>query len=236
MPVSVSLNSIDVCAEDAPSAGEIHQLFSALSSRLFLPALTSVVLRHVDSDVELGSPLEFSDFERLLQFNNLEFLRLEIASSPERISDSLLEAMSYAWPQLTSLEFQYCLFKDVLPSQCTFHGILQLAMQCPRLDLLTIIFMAFGNVNWNSGPGGGLVHQNLKYLDVGNSLIDDSETVASLLSDIFPNIQYIEVWDVVSGYDVDWDEKVLQRRNRDRWREAYKLYKKKRRGDAATMA
>jgi hypothetical protein len=152
---------------------------------------------------------------------------LEIAFSPEHISDSLLEAMSFAWPQLTKLKFQALPDALHLPSQCTFHGILHLAKRCPRLFSLTIPFMASAKIDWNGGFGGGPVNQNLKHFDVGNSRIDDSGMVASLLSDIFPNIQNIEASE---DYNYEDDEEC---QNYDRWQEAIKQYMEKRVGSAS---
>jgi hypothetical protein len=226
--LSVSLNSIDIRAEDAPSAGEIHEFFSALSSRLCPQTLTSINLNQEEyMEYDIGPALEFCDFEPLLRCNNLETLSLEIAFSPERLSDSLLEAMSFAWPQLTKLEFDSRLFND-LPSPCTFRGILHLAKRCPRLFSLSISFMAFAKISWNDRPGGGsAINQNLKHLYVGKSLIDDSGMVASLLSDIFPNIE--KIWASID-YDSDDDE---QCQNYDQWQVAIKQYMEKRAGGAS---
>lgn len=216
---SASLSSIDVCAEDKPSAGEIYRLFSALSSSLLPQSLTSIYLHHhhyISYD-ENGPPLEASDFEPLLPFTNLDLLQLQIASSPQNLSDNHLERMAKAWPRLVGLHLASSGFR-INPSQCTLHGILLLAKQCPSLRALTIPFILSAPISWNGRPGEGIVNQCMEELDVGRSPIIDPVTVASLLSDIFPNLKLIQAWD---DLDFDVPEEVQYS---DKWMETIRLY------------
>ncbi len=186
---SASLDSIYVWAEYPPSTGEIRLLFLALSSHTSLPALTTVILEN-NNELELGPALEFSDFEPLLRFNNLEYFRFDIVFPPDHISDSLLEAMSLAWPHLTHLKFD----PSLPPTQCTFDGLLHLAKRCPRLLVLGVPFMASSKIDRDGRSGELPVNPNLKDLNVGRSPIDDVGMVVSLLSYVFPSILGIGVW------------------------------------------
>lgn len=92
--------------------------------------------------------------------------------------------------------------------------------------------MASTEISWNGRHGGGPVNQNLKVFDVGRSPIDDVGMVASLLSDIFPNLVKIWVWgDSESDVWVD-DESDDEGENYDRWQEAIEQYMEKRVGSA----
>jgi hypothetical protein len=218
---SVSLKSVFVGAENNASPGEIHGLFSALSSRLLVQSLTSVRLifpYHESDEGDQEAPaLESSDFEPLLLFTNLEKLLLETTSSAENLSDDLLDAISLAWPRLTHLCFDFSFSQ---PSQCTFNGILVLAKRCPRLYSLRIPFMASTQISWNDRPRAGIANQSLKSLDVGRSLIGDPRMVASLLSAIFPNLESIDAWD---DYNTAIAEDV---QTHNQWKEVIVLYKR----------
>jgi hypothetical protein len=219
---SVSLNSFEFFTPRLPSSGEIHQLFSALSSHLVLQSLTDVLLlldHHRDHDV--GPTLEFRDFEPLLQFNNLQSLHITTGFSPERLSDNLLVAMSLAWPLLTSLTLYSCLTVSPQP-QCTFDGILYLAERCRSLKFLGIPFMASAQIDRSIRPGGGPVNRNLKELTVGKSPINDSRAVASLLLDVFPSLERI---DVDHWYGSETDD---GGQNYHRWEEVVDLYMEER--------
>ena len=219
---SVSLQSIKVIAENPPSAGELYQFFSALSSRICLSALTSVLLDYdPGEEYRAGPVLESSDFEPLLRFNNLEYLQLNAAFSPEHISDSLLEAMSFAWPQLTNFGLYSTLFPRPLP-QCTFDGLLHFAKWCPRLASLDMLFTASSKIDWNDRSRVVPVNRNLKYLTVGTSPIGDIGMVVSLLSDVFPNIAQITVWDDDDHVGDGFGE------NYQRWQEVINQYMEKR--------
>jgi hypothetical protein len=218
---SAPINSVDICAEDEPSAGEIRQLFSALSSHIHPQSLTSIRVRHPDytDNVGGGAALESSDFEPLLSFTNMKLIWIHIASSPGRLSDSLLEAISMAWPQLVALHLDSKGFM-MRASQCTLHGILLLAKRCPNLIGLTITFMASTQISWDGRPGEGTANRSMSVLDFGRSPLDEPGIVrvASFLSDIFPNVNSINAWD---DYDHSNPDEV---RYWKRWQEVANSY------------
>jgi hypothetical protein len=216
---SALLDSVDVCAKHAPSGGEIRQLFSALSSHIHPQSLTSIRVRHPDHSTNLGNgaALEFGDFEPLLSFINLNSIWILVPSSPERLSDSLLEAISMAWPQLANFHLDSIGFMT-RATQCTLHGILLLAKRCPKLIGLTITFRASAQISWNGRPGGGTVHRRMSELNFGRSPIDKAGIVASFLSDVFPDVLSLDAWD---DYDRSNPEEV---RYWKRWQEVVDLY------------
>jgi hypothetical protein len=214
-----SLNSIEVCAEKAPSAGEIFQLFSVLPSHIHTQSLTNICVRHPDFSTysRIGAALEFRDFEPLLSFANLQSMWIQIAASLERLSDTLLEAMSMAWPRIVGLHLDSFLVAAT-PSQCTFNGIQHLSKRCPKLTALSITLMASEQISWLSRPREGAVQHKLRVLNVGRSPIHDPAVVASFLSDIFPDLQSIISW---SDYDRNVPEEVQYR---ERWRAVIDLH------------
>jgi hypothetical protein len=219
---SASLEFIGVCALEAPSFGEIHQLFSTFALSLQLKALTGVHLYHPGytfGENDLGSPLENMDFEPLLQFHNLEACNVELTSVIEHLSDTLLDTISLAWPRLTCLCFDTFDFTPG-PSQCTLEGILLLAKRCPNLRSLAIPFMASVPISWKGRPGEGTVNESMEELDVRRSPIVDPDMVASFLSDIFPNLVRIRSWDALDNYVAEAFQ------YHELWEEAIRLYKR----------
>jgi hypothetical protein len=130
-------------------------------------------------------------------------------------------AMSLAWPLLTNLILDSRLTVSP-PPQCTFDGILYLAERCTRLKSLGIPFMASAQIDRSIRPGGGPVNRNLEELSVGKSPIDDSRAVASLLLDVFPSLERI---DVDHWYGSETDE---GGQNYRRWEEVVDLYMEER--------
>jgi hypothetical protein len=213
---SSSVTSVGIISDDVPSSGELPQLTSALASNIKSESLTSLYMGHPDCiTYETVQTLVPSDFDPLLQFSNIEDPDIRLALLPERLSDSLLEAMSVAWPRLRYLHFNpVC---EHAPSQCTFHGILSLLRGCPRMCALAISFMASTQISWNGRPGDGVVGEHMESLDVWVSPIVDPSMVAMILSDICPNLHSIEAWD--TSLDAPEDN-----HHRKLWQQAIELY------------
>jgi hypothetical protein len=218
--ISAMLSSFTLYAKSVPSTGQSHQLFSALASCCHHQSMTSLHVE-VEDPGPVGPALQLSDLKPLLQFNNLEFVEIEINCSPEHLSDSFVDSMTIAWPRLTRLHIGH-LGLEFAPSssQCTLEGILLLAKRCPKLQFLTFPFLASAEITWNDRPGDGVVNESLERLDVGRSPIEDPHMVASFLSDVFPNLICFDAWD---GYGLRNDQQV---RYHKLWEEAITLYER----------
>jgi hypothetical protein len=217
------LSSITMRTHEPPSRGQPSKLFSALSSHISHQSLTSLDVYYEGFPHMLA--LEPIDFDPLLKFTNLTIFHLHLYSSLEHLTDNLLEAISIAWPQLKSFDIA-SLGAPIGVSQCTFHGILLLMERCPNLYELTLPFMASTPIAYNGRPGGGVVNGNMVTLDVLRSPIDDPCMVASILSDVCPNLKDISAWDGNYGpwEGDDWWERNHDNPHKKRWDEAIKLY------------
>jgi hypothetical protein len=216
---SAPLEFIGVGASQGSSAGEIHALLSTLWLHLQFQALTRVHLfNHTFPSTGVGSPLMSTDLMPLLEFKNLEALRVVVASSVAHLDNSLLDAMSLAWPRLTHLHIEPW-DANPSPSQCSFQGILLLAKRCPNLRSLAIPFLASEPISWKRRPGEGVVHECMEELDVLRSPIVDPDMVASFLSDVFPNLDSFDSWQYMEDHDDAGDVRFGKL-----WQKAIRLY------------
>ena len=218
---SALLESFQICVENEPSSVQLGQIFSLLLAHTSPEHLTFIKTYHPEyvSCDKVLSLLKASDFDPLFRFTNLEHLLIQTECSTGLFDDTTLEAMARAWPKLRDLCFiGHCGLGGNWPSKCTLRGILHLAKHCPHLSSLAIPFHASAMISWNGRPGGGVVNEEFRELDVGQSPITNPRAVASFLSDVFPKLSTITAWE-----DINPDEPA-EVENRKRWQETIRLY------------
>ena len=214
------LTLFTVCVEDHPSSAQLGQMFSLVSVQSSFAHLTDIHFCHskfIGYGEDSRPLLDAHDLEPLLKVTHMESIFIETKCSIANFDDELLKAMATSWPNLRHL----CLTtrcRRSFPSRCTLRGILYLGQHCPNLTFLRIVFQASAEICWNGRPGGGVVNEHMKALEVVQSPIADPRAVASFLSDVFPSLTSIVAWQNCNPEDPTAVE------NRKRWQEAICLY------------
>ncbi|KAI5895766.1 uncharacterized protein SCHCODRAFT_02747016 [Schizophyllum commune H4-8] len=150
-------------------------------------------------------PITLDDFAPLLAFNQLCNLTITVPTTLD-IADNDLRAMAQAWPHIRTLRL-----RGTLPSttRCTLEGLVHLARNCKRLELITIALSSSTVAIPRARPDDA--HHALHDLDVLNSPIDPGEVTAAavFLAMHFPQLRRIvacpphEIGD--AAYERSWD-------------------------------
>lgn len=151
----------------------------------------------------------------LLAFSQLTVVTINL-NCPFDFDNSLLADMAGAWPQLVQLELITYYERENV--RISLGGLISLIAGCPKLRSLGVVLDARITGFWNGKrPGLGYTNSAMRSLTFGYSPIGNPTRVASFLSDVFPNVSFIDVlWD-------GEDENPARRSNFYRWKEAERL-------------
>lgn len=182
-----------------PSAWE--ELFRTISRHLNSTSLKRLILEEtgdnlgdsqsVHSGIELGA---------LTVFSNVRMVHVQPSFGIPLTSDTA-NRLAVAWPHIEELQLgtEYPPSKTII----TARDLIPFARYCPNLQCLGIVFDArSGSLEPDSGP----FSNNLTSLSVGNSPIDDPNSVAAFLSSIFPIIDSVDTGSEDEIVDEMWME------------------------------
>ncbi|GBE84849.1 hypothetical protein SCP_0700290 [Sparassis crispa] len=118
--------------------------------------------------------------------------------------DDFLGAMSRAWPALGTFECNIYRRWGPGKPRATVAGLIPLAQNCPdlfSLELALGIGLKRKEIDLEKLPGGGMHHSPLENMQVGFSVVSDTEALAAFLSGLFP-----QLWLIGTGWPVEEDE------------------------------
>lgn len=213
----IPLRKIHVEVVNPPSSSSSHSFFMMVVTLCGPANVTDIhILPSEFSTSANDIPVHYLDahsIEPLFGLPNIVSLRIMPNVYTEHITDSLVQRMVAAWPRIRLLHFAPA---RSLSSEVTLDGLTVFA-KCRNLESLALSFKASPILDsWrNTHPGNGFSCETLKILDVGSSHIEDPESVAAVLYDIFPCLERIDVWHKSEEDQIWWDTF-----------EAYELYAK----------
>ncbi|KAG0698616.1 hypothetical protein DFH29DRAFT_1081724 [Suillus ampliporus] len=196
-----SLRSKEFRLDYSTEAAQSHAGGSAMLSQFF-----ALLQERCDNDaLECFSLIAFSMkihtksgvFTPLHAFRNLTRLLIKMGCVMS-ISDEELCQLVRAWPKLKSLKIS-CFVTIGTTTVPTFHGLISLLRLCPELISLVLVIdtTKLEGIDLKC-PGSGSRNKNLKSLTLGNSSIESPLNVALVLSDLFPNLEQVDLncWDL----------------------------------------
>lgn len=214
---------VDVAVENVPpSSSMLRQFFVALHTHCIPRMLTHIAV-HQSDDQEYAEGDEYhvldaQTIESLMEFPNLQAVKIGTCISIERVDDGLLKRMVSAWPDLRTLNLATFNGRR-WPSKVTISGLMMLS-GCPNLHSLSIGFDArMPNLISEYRPGMGVINAAVSWLDAAQSPITHPRALAAILSDIFPNLHSITAW---TYYDEDVPAEAEQRQH---WMEVSESYR-----------
>lgn len=181
-----------------PPARDTEEFFVALANSCSRPNL-SIQLKNnswkasvprVSTDIIVHAGV----LSPLFIFTGLTKLDISLACS-FTLSNEQLKAMAEAWPKIEYLQLGSLLGWKT-PSNITLDGLLPLVSGCPDLEHLGIVIDASRMPTTSASYlGRRPVNSKTTYLQVGDSTIEDPQTVAEFLFQIFPKVTGIGgVW------------------------------------------
>jgi len=195
------LKSITLDCESLPSAWHTEQYFRTLENCCSQTNLNSIHLihswkveeKHISTDVVLDAAV----LAPLRSFKNLTRLEIGLVYSFDLDNASIMD-MANAWPKLQQLQLGSPLgWKRI--SGITLEGLVPLVICCRDLEKLSITLNAL-NPPTVKASGIGCPNTKITYLQLGDSIIENSIAVANFLSVLFPNVTGIGgVWHYVAG-------------------------------------
>ncbi|KAI0372275.1 hypothetical protein BV20DRAFT_109785 [Pilatotrama ljubarskyi] len=220
------LRSLSVHLTGWTSASALEAFFIALCGRL--PGLASL-------DITLPEDVVLETFPAHTMYPLLRLRRLtslHMDSCPIAVDDTLVRAMSLAWPGLHDI----CIPIDVprYPSLVSLSALVHLATNCEQLYMLGLPLDAETvppRLRTAQDVGLGQYIERPISLQVGRSKVGAPKDVATYLSDLFPNLHCVDSrWE----YDLDilddeGEDEVLAvsmaREYHSRWHRVEKLMK-----------
>ncbi|KAF8632185.1 hypothetical protein AX15_001953 [Amanita polypyramis BW_CC] len=159
-------------------------------------------------------PIILSDLSPLLAFTYLSKVSITARFGFD-LDNKDLKTIISAWSHLQTLEIIPVRPSEHWP-QINLEGLVIIARQCPSLESLTIAFDASEGYENVEKPGGGACNEKLRTLGVLHSPIGDPPKVAAFLSDIFPNLRSIFLYEhedkeVPVGFEElqqKWEQKI----------------------------
>jgi hypothetical protein len=159
-------------------------------------------LHEFEFDVEIDGDEEWGGVGLAAFVSGLPLTRLKLnIKAYLRISDETLKELGAAAPTLEDVEISSL---DDIDRELTIWGIFGLLSQCPRMQSLRMLFTA--TVHEKDVVGDpSLPKHALAELHVGSSSVEDSVTVAELLSEVLPQLQVL-TWDMDEGQYDTWED------------------------------
>jgi hypothetical protein len=201
---SSNLNSLAIDTSIIPRPEELCTFLTGVSQSGLRDTLTTVILRDDEEVDEEAPPAYFLDaltLSPLLQFPNLEKISIGIHYGYGPINNSLMNDMAFAWPNLREIILDSPYARSWHCS-VDLEGLVHLAQHCHALELVSLSF----NVSLPTPSaqfGYGIRYESLTRLDVDHSHIKDPPAVATLLSDVFPNLTLDHGW---KPSEASWDD------------------------------
>ncbi|TFK66695.1 hypothetical protein BDN72DRAFT_880111, partial [Pluteus cervinus] len=142
----------------------------------------------IDPAVLLG-PLTPEHFQPLFSFKHLAEVEIH-TYCPIMIDDQCIQRLAESWPNLKRLALH--LLKNTLdpeyyPPKNTIHSLIHFATNCPSLSILSLAFDA-RNPRLPDHTLGNSISSKLSILSIQCSPIGDSQIVAAIFSDWFPQL------------------------------------------------
>ncbi|KAH7924922.1 hypothetical protein BV22DRAFT_1034622 [Leucogyrophana mollusca] len=186
--------SVTPPADKVHTASAFEQLFAFLPSRFSTSNLHTLELPSVLGTPCTGYPplvWSLETIKPLFAFKNMTVFHSR-NYLPGKLSDSDVEKIALAWPQLEVFVLGTLNPKQP-PSLITFKGFLSMLRHCHRLWKIGLVIDAtdVGPVT-NQGLGTHIVNANVTHFDVGCSDIRDAASVAAFLSAVTPRLAVIE--------------------------------------------
>ncbi len=193
---SSNLKSLVLKVSIIPPARQLYTFLKTVCQSNSRDTLTTVTIRDdrnfrfqdLDEEIPPSHSIEGHTLKPLLHCPNVERISIGLHYNLEAIDNSFMENMALAWPRL-----HYVSFFPYPRSHCSFdlEGLLHLARHCPALEAVSVPFnVTLPTSLMHSGerPGNGVRNESMINLWVFGSPIGDPPTVATFLSDVFPNM------------------------------------------------
>ncbi|KAF8625991.1 hypothetical protein AX17_006715 [Amanita inopinata Kibby_2008] len=197
------LRSLDLCFEETPPVEAFHTLFLAMQNGIAHHSLEHFSCLDSEPSGTLYA-ITLGEISPLLTFTHLLTVGI---TTPHRftLDDEDVYRITLKWSRLRELRLNVCI-PLMKQSRVTVEGLIAVAEHCPNLTYLSLAIDARKVHEYHEKPGRGVSNQKLEYLVVYASPIEDPVPVASLLSDIFPNLRNVTALD--SALDPDVAESV----------------------------
>ncbi|KAJ7184936.1 hypothetical protein C8R46DRAFT_468401 [Mycena filopes] len=144
----------------------------------------------------------------LLSFPNLTCVYL-LHAVGFSLDDAAILRIARAWPRIEVLVLRARSCRDA-PSQVTLEGLIALAVNCPSLLTLDLVFDATVVPKIPCDERGRLVrHKALHFLTVAASPVGDVHRVAQFIAALFPRIKWIQT---LQAEAAEWDGKGIVER------------------------
>lgn len=192
-------------------SSELTNLFQAMCVHCSHPTLEHVHFDMAQAESELGLFFDESILKPLLSFVNLQAVKL-YSPRPFQIGNEMIREISAAWPQLRLLTVNST--DPVNSSQITPAGLIPLLCLTHLRSLSIIVNASIVDYTLQPSPGACTINTALTHLELQNSTVENSASVAAFLSAFLPRLNKITSWDseqvvnTVEGkkYRARWDE------------------------------
>ncbi|KAH9949853.1 hypothetical protein B0H21DRAFT_687827 [Amylocystis lapponica] len=199
------LASVSVSCEGVTPAASLEEYFTSVArfcSHKLLRVVQVTISDPPRNDPQYGPRDE--TFVPLLLFCKLRVLKVGI-TCPFYITDDLMEDMATSWPHLTRLELgTTCPARDE-PPLLTLRGLIPLVQRCPKLSEISLTVdtsLAGSNYYEDQRPGDGATNSLVQSIHLGASKVIDPMSVATFLSDLFPDLLWVNTsWPVPDDED-----------------------------------
>ncbi|KAJ7171357.1 hypothetical protein C8R46DRAFT_1216926 [Mycena filopes] len=189
-----------------------HQLYSALQTHCVHSALLRIWVNPGQQGSEYSTPtaeqitqyvVDIDIIAPLLSFPNLTWVCLSHAVGFS-LDDAAILLIARAWPRIEVLGLRAHSCRDA-PSQVTLEGLIALAVNCPSLRTLDLLFDATVVPKIPRNERRQLVRQKaLHFLTVAGSPVGDVYRVAEFMAALFPRIEWIQT---LQEEAVEWNGK-----------------------------
>ncbi|KAF8961427.1 hypothetical protein BDZ97DRAFT_1211734 [Flammula alnicola] len=142
----------------------------------------------------------YTMLQPLFPFSNLR--QLVLSRLTFDLTDTEVKGMAMAWPHLEQLHFDVEFHISSEP-QTTLRSLLWMAISCRALVFLSFTFT--GTCSFSDEELSMAADHQLKFLDVGNSAIDNLEQVSAFLKTVFPVLLQI-TWKTFCPHGERWGE------------------------------
>ncbi|KAI0917094.1 hypothetical protein AcV7_009823 [Taiwanofungus camphoratus] len=229
---SSQLEYLHILVLHPPIASEVQQFTSGLVRHPSNASLASINFtsgqgspRHDSKYIISGANLK-----PLLSLKNIRECKIELRC-PLALDNTFVKDLAMAWPQLCSLELGTEWRRDTGTPGVTLKGLIPLIQHCPFLTILGLPINTdvseFSETYDETRPAEGYFSNRISALFVGPSKIDhlgdEAVMVAGFLSDLFPNLTYIDsLWGrEESPLHIDEDDE--DEAEFERWKKVQKL-------------
>ena len=182
-----------------PESNQLSELFMAIQCSISHSSLQQLRISYGSETelVEEDRSITFGELSPLLAFTDLSEVSIKV-NHEFRIGTKDLQVMATKWPRLQTLELISLRPSEYWP-QVTIHDLASFVPHFPLLENLTMAFDASEVRLTAEKPGGNVRNEKLRTLEVLHSPIGEPGKVAAFLSDIFPNLRTIGVFQYEEG-------------------------------------